>query len=125
VGTRDSLRGTEHGAERGSGVERSGTETDSSPPINPNRYLQGFQNYERGDWKTALACFDEVLSWDPKKQGVNFMRGQCLLNLSRLGDAEQAILSELSIKPDHPDARRLLSELRAKRAHRPVEVGTA
>ena len=53
------------------------------------------------------------------------MRGQCLLNLSRLGDAEQAILSELSIKPDHPDARRLLSELRAKRVHRLVEVGTA
>jgi FkbM family methyltransferase len=122
AGARDSTRGIENGAGHVSGVERSGTETSSSPAAPPNRYLQGFQNYERGDWKTALACFDEVLSWDHKKQGVNFMRGQCLLNLSRLGDAEQAILSELSIKPDHPDARRLLSELRAKRAHRSVEI---
>jgi protein O-GlcNAc transferase len=125
AGTRDSMRGVENVAGHLSGVERSGTETRSSPAAQPNRCLQGFRNYERGDWGEALACFNEVLSCDPKKQGVNFMRGRCLLNLNRLRDAEQAILSELSIKPDHPDARRLLAVIRAKRAPELVEVDSA
>jgi FkbM family methyltransferase len=125
AGTRDSMRGVENGASHVSGIERSGTETSSSPAAPPSRYLQGFRNYERGDWEEALACFNEVLSCDPQRQGVNFMRGQCLVNLNRLGDAEQAILSELSIKPDHPDARRLLAVLRGKRAPELVEVDSA
>jgi len=120
---RNSLQGAENLEERTSGTELR--TVIGPPPLAPsNRYLEGFQNYERGLWEPALACFDEVLNCDPKKQGVNFMRGQCLLNLKRSGDAEQAILLELSIKPDHPDARRLLSQIRAKQMPKCVEVGT-
>ncbi len=86
-------------------------------------HLQAFRSYEKGDWAAALVYFDEALSRDPGRQGVNFVRGQCLLNLGRLEQAEQAILSELRIKPDHPDATGLLSEIRARQTERVGKVG--
>jgi Flp pilus assembly protein TadD len=105
-------------------VKPSGREAGFSAATQ-NRHLQGFRNYERGDWEAALVCFNEVQTGDPLKQGINFMRAQCLLNLGRLSEAEQAVLSELSTKPDHPDALRLLSQLRTKREERLVGVDAA
>jgi len=103
--------------------ERSREQIDLSVRSIEKIHLQAFRSYEKGDWATALVYFDEALSRDPARQGVNFVRGQCLLNLGRLEQAEQAILSELVIKPDHPDASRLLSEIRARQTEWVGKVG--
>lgn len=74
--------------------------------------LQGFQRFEKQDWRSALGCFEQALKVEPQRQGINFLRAQCLPRLGQWKDAERAVFAELKIQPNHPDTRGLLQELR-------------
>ena len=73
--------------------------------------LQGFKFFETSDWPAALSCFDAVVDQEPGRQGIQFLRARCLVNLGRTDEARKAAQAELANTPSHPDARQLLTEL--------------
>ncbi|MBM3801341.1 MAG: glycosyltransferase [Acidimicrobiia bacterium] len=74
--------------------------------------LQGSHYFEQGQWERALSHFDRVAAFEPRRQGLNYLRARCCYQLGRRKDCERAIFAELRIQPNHPDARALLRELR-------------
>jgi carbonic anhydrase/acetyltransferase-like protein (isoleucine patch superfamily)/MoaA/NifB/PqqE/SkfB family radical SAM enzyme/tetratricopeptide (TPR) repeat protein len=77
--------------------------------------LLGFTHYETGRYAEALACFDQLLGPSRPEQGLQFIRGKCLLELGRKDEAAKELRAELEIQPNHPDAKALLESIQSGR----------
>ncbi len=85
--------------------------TPLTSPTPQQWMLQGFRFFETSDWPAALNCFDAVVDQEPGRQGIQFLRARCLVNLGRTDEARKAAQAELANTSSHPDARQLLAEL--------------
>ena len=74
-------------------------------------HLEAARLFEQGNWPGALAKLDQVLSLESRRPGINYLRGMCLKELGQLSEAKEAIVLELKVQANHPDAQRLLSDL--------------
>ncbi len=90
-------------------VSPSATGQVTAPERSP--YFEGLQFLQQSRWSEALQCLEQAARVNPKKQGLHFLRAQCLSRLGRRTEAAEAVRAELQILPSHPDALRLLAEL--------------
>ncbi|UCC22857.1 MAG: methyltransferase domain-containing protein [Planctomycetota bacterium] len=70
-----------------------------------------------GDYAQALEFYDKIIADVPRlifeTPRINYERALCLKALGRIEQAEQAIRSCLSVRPDDPESLRLLSNIQS------------
>ncbi|MHC4206998.1 MAG: class I SAM-dependent methyltransferase, partial [Planctomycetota bacterium] len=92
----------------------SGTQTQYKDQI-VGLFSQAHNLAISGDYKAALELYDRIIADVPdlaaKTPQINYERALCLKALGKIHDAEQAIRSSLSVKPDDPEYLQLLSKI--------------
>jgi tetratricopeptide (TPR) repeat protein len=71
---------------------------------------RAFIYMERGDYHTALAGFEESLQIEPDGFTAFFSKGECLMRLGRLAEAESIFTEGLTKFPDRQESFRKLLE---------------
>ena len=64
------------------------------------KFNEGQDAHEKGDFRTALKFYDEAVKIAPEFPEVEFQRGNALLSLNRLSDAEKAYRRAVELRED-------------------------